>query len=417
MSPSTEGAGQRLRLNMSDAEPLAWSGKSDKGSYYRLFAGYVIALFGTGIATVALALFAFDLAGEESGAIIGTALSLKMLAYVLAAPVLTVLTERIPRKQLLIGLDLVRAGSLLLLPLVTQVWQIYALVFVFAVASATFGFVYLAIVPYLLGSAEDYTRSLARSRIASELEGPVSPLLAAGLLVVLATVGIFVLAAGAFVLSALLVNAARLPRHLTASSDGVMAKLIRGPRLFISVPVFRAVIALDVAVALASAMVLVNTVVIVQGFLDMDRDALALAFFAFGLGSIIGAMLMPLLLGRIAERRLVLIGTVLLTVGLGLGAMQTKLIGLLILWAVLGLGVAWVLTPVTYLIRRLAAPADLQTLFAAQMSISNGCLLVAYPLAGWLGASLGIPLTFLVLAALAGLAAVAAFRLWPATDS
>jgi hypothetical protein len=79
--------------------------------------------------------------------------------------------------------------------------------------------------------------------------------------------------------------------------------------------------------------------------------------------------------------------------------------------------VAWVLTPVTYLIRRLAAPADLQTLFAAQMSISNGCLLVAYPLAGWLGASLGIPLTFLVLAALAGLAAVAAFRLWPATDS
>jgi MFS family permease len=177
------------------------------------------------------------------------------------------------------------------------------------------------------------------------------------------------------------------------------------------------VIALDVAVALASAMVLVNTVVIVQGFLDMDRDALALAFFAFGLGSIIGAMLMPLLLGRIAERRLVLIGTVLLTVGLGLGAMQTKLIGLLILWAVLGLGVAWVLTPVTYLIRRLAAPADLQTLFAAQMSISNGCLLVAYPLAGWLGASLGIPLTFLVLAALAGLAAVAAFRLWPATDS
>jgi predicted MFS family arabinose efflux permease len=83
---------------------------------------------------------------------------------------------------------------------------------------------------------------------------------------------------------------------------------------------------------------------------------------------------------------------------------------------VLGLGVAWVLTPVTYMIRRLAAPADLQTLFAAQMSISNACLLVAYPLAGWLGASLGIPMTFLVLAVLAGLAAVVAFRLWPAAE-
>jgi len=373
---------------MSDAAPLAWSGKSDKGSYYKLFAGYVIALFGTGIATVALAMFAFDLAGEDSGAIIGTALSLKMFAYVLAAPVLTVLTERIPRKQLLIGLDLVRAGSLLLLPLVTQVWQIYALVFVFAVASATFGFVYLAIVPYLLGSAEDYARSLARSRIATELEGPVSPLMAAGLLMVLATAGIFVLAAGAFVLSAFLVKAAHMPRHLTARTDGVLAKLTRGPRLFVSVPQFRAVIALDVAAALA--------------------------FFAFGMGSIIGAVLMPQLLGRIPERRLVLIGTVLLTAGLGLGVVQTTPVGLLVLWAVLGLGVAWVLTPVTYMIRRLAAPADLQTLFAAQMSISNACLLVAYPLAGWLGASLGIPMTFLVLAVLAGLAAAVAFRLWPA---
>lgn len=411
------GAGQGLSPQMSDAAPLAWSGKSDKGSYYKLFAGYVIALFGTGIATVALAMFAFDLAGEDSGAIIGTALSLKMLAYVLAAPVLTVLTERIPRKQLLIGLDLVRAGSLLLLPLVTQVWQIYALVFVFAVASATFGFVYLAIVPYLLGSAGDYTRSLARSRIATELEGPVSPLMAAGLLVVLSTAGIFMLAAGAFVLSAFLVKAARMPRHLTARTDGVLAKLARGPRLFAAVPHFRAVIALDVAAALASAMVLVNTVVIVQGFLHLDRDALALAFFAFGMGSIIGAVLMPQLLGRIAERRLVLTGTVLLTAGLGLGVVQTTLMGLLVLWAVLGLGVAWVLTPVTYMIRRLAAPADLQTLFAAQMSISNACLLVAYPLAGWLGAGLGIPATFLVMAVLAGLASAVAFRLWPAAGA
>jgi MFS family permease len=400
---------------MAEAEPLGWSGISDKRSYYRLFAAYVLALFATGIATVALALFAFDLAGEDSGAIIGTALSLKMLAYVLAAPILTVLTERLPRKQLLIGLDLIRAASLLLLPFVTQVWQIYALVFVFAAASATFGFVYLAVVPYLLGSASDYTQSLARSRIASELEGPVSPLLAAGLLVMLSAAGIFALSAAAFLISAVLVNAAQMPRHLSARDEGVVAKLLRGPRLFVSVPVFRAVIALDVAVALASAMVMVNTVVLVQGFLHLDRDALALAFFVFGLGSILGALMMPFLLARIAERRLVRVGTVLLVAGLALGALlQSGLWALLMLWAVLGLGVAWVLTPVTYLIRRLAAPADLQTLIAGQMSIANGCLLVAYPLAGWLGAGLGMPVTFLLLAVLAGVASVAAFRLWPA---
>jgi hypothetical protein len=60
---------------------LAWSGVSDKRSYYRLFAAYVLALFATGVATVALALFAFDLSGDDSGGILGTALSIKMLAY------------------------------------------------------------------------------------------------------------------------------------------------------------------------------------------------------------------------------------------------------------------------------------------------------------------------------------------------
>jgi MFS family permease len=123
---------------------------------------------------------------------------------------------------------------------------------------------------------------------------------------------------------------------------------------------------------------------------------------------------MPALLARFAERRLILIGAILLVAGLGLGTVQTRLIGLLALWALLGFGVAWVLTPVTYLIRRLAAPADLQTLFVAQMTIANLCLLIAYPLAGWLGASLGLPATFLVLAVLTALATCLAIRLWPA---
>jgi predicted MFS family arabinose efflux permease len=47
------------------------------------------------------------------------------------------------------------------------------------------------------------------------------------------------------------------------------------------------------------------------------------------------------------------------------------------------------------------------------MTIANLCLLVAYPLAGWLGASLGLRLTFLILAGLTALATLIAARLWP----
>ena len=298
------------------------------------------------------------------------------------------------------------------MPFVTSVWQIYVLVFVFATASATFGFVYLAIVPYLLGSEEDYTRSLARARIASELEGPISPLLAAGLVIVLGATGIFVLAAGAFVASALLVRMARLPRHVGSPPGGLWRKLTRGPRLFVAVPEFRAAIALDVTVALATAMVMVNTVVIVQGMFDLQRDASALAFFVFGAGSIAGALLLPLALSAVGEGRLMLIGAAVVTAGLLAGTVQHSLAGLLGLWALIGLGIAWTITPVTYLIRRKSSRADLQTLFAAQLSIVNACLLVAYPLAGFLGITLGMSATFAILGAMAGTSAFVARCLW-----
>lgn len=395
---------------------IAWSGISDKRSYYRLFAGYVSALIATGVATVVLAMLAFDLAGDDSGAVIGTALSIKMLAYALAAPVVTVLLGQLPRKAVLIVLDLIRAGCLFLLALVSEVWQIYALVFVFALASGTFSFVYLAVVPYLLGTEEDYTRSLARSRIASELEGPLSPLVAAGLLLLLSPKAAFAVVAGAFIASALLVKAAHFPAAANTGigQGGLLSKLTRGPVLFVGVPALRAVVALDLAVALASAMVMVNTVVLVQGVFDLERDASALAFGAFGLGSVLAALALPLLHKRLRDRSIMLAGGVLLVVCLALGLLQSSLTGLLALWFGLGVGVALALTPATFLIRRLARPADLQVLMAAQLSIANGCLLLAYSIAGWLGAELGLGPTFAILAALCAVAVLAFARLWPA---
>ena len=46
-------------------------------TYRRLFAAQVIALLGTGLATVALGLIAFQVAGAEAGAVLGTALAIK----------------------------------------------------------------------------------------------------------------------------------------------------------------------------------------------------------------------------------------------------------------------------------------------------------------------------------------------------
>jgi hypothetical protein len=50
-------------------------------TYRHLFAAQVIALIGTGMMTVALGLLAFKIAGDKAGAVLGTALAIKMIAY------------------------------------------------------------------------------------------------------------------------------------------------------------------------------------------------------------------------------------------------------------------------------------------------------------------------------------------------
>ena len=51
-------------------------------TYRHLFLAQLIALVGTGLATVALGLLAYEIAGGSAGAVLGTALAIKMAAYI-----------------------------------------------------------------------------------------------------------------------------------------------------------------------------------------------------------------------------------------------------------------------------------------------------------------------------------------------
>lgn len=160
-------------------------------TYRHLFLAQVIALLGTGLATVALGLLAFDLAGANAGAVLGTALAIKMLAYIGVAPVASALAERLPRRAVLVALDLVRAAVALVLPFVTQIWEIYVLIFVLQSASAAFTPTFQATIPDVLPEESAYTKALSLSRLAYDLESLVSPMLAALLLTVVSYHSLF----------------------------------------------------------------------------------------------------------------------------------------------------------------------------------------------------------------------------------
>ncbi|OWV45626.1 MFS transporter [Mameliella alba] len=154
-------------------------------TYRHLFLAQVVAPLGTGLATVALGLLAFDLAGASAGMVLGTIFTIKMVAYVGIAPVAEAFADRVNRRALLVGLDVVRAAVALCLPFVTETWQVCALVFVLQSASAVFTPTFQATIPDVLPDEARYTRALSLSRLAYDLENIVSPTLAALLLAVM----------------------------------------------------------------------------------------------------------------------------------------------------------------------------------------------------------------------------------------
>lgn len=383
----------------------------DKRSYYRLFTGYVLATIATGVAVVALALLAYDLEGADAGAVIGTALSIKMLAYVIGAPLAAAFLAGVPRRPLLVGLDLVRAGAILLLPFVAAVWQIYALVFVFTLASAAFTPAYQASVPFLLRDRADYATSLARSRIVGEAEGAISPLLAAALLLVLSTRGVFIAAMAAFLVSALLIAAARLPEP-EAPETGPLGRLVGGFRALLREPALRGLLPLHLAAAAMGAMVMVNTVLFVRGRFALDAEATALALATFGLGAVVGALWVARSLGRLDARRIMLTGGLIVVAVLSAGVLATLYPTLLVLWALGGFGAALAQVPAAELIRRTVAPEDYQTVYAANFAAVTLTAGLGYAAAGWLGTIVSLNAAFAGLASAAGLGVGLAWLVW-----
>lgn len=386
-------------------------------TFRHLFAAQVIALVGTGLATVALGLLAWSLAGADAGLVLGTALAIKMVAYVTLAPVAAALAERLPRRPFLVALDLIRATVVLFLPFVTEVWQIYVLIFLLQAASAGFTPAFQATIPDVLPDEKDYTSALSLLRLAEDLEQVLSPMLAAALLTLVSFPVLFGGTVAGFAGSALLVVSVALPSRTLSEPGRFWASTTKGLRLYLATPRLRGLMVMELAVASAGAMIYVNTVVLVQARFGLGPPQVALAFAAFGAGSMLAAVLMPRLLEAMQDRSAMLTGAGLMVAGVALVPLAPGLAGLMVLWAAIGFGFAFTQIPIGRILNRSAQAEDRPAVFAAQFAMSHAAWLITYPLAGWLGASYGLSQAALGLSALGAAAMVAVIWLWPAADA
>ncbi|MCU1548293.1 MAG: major facilitator superfamily 1 [Arthrobacter sp.] len=393
------------------------------GRYRRLFAAQIVALIGTGLLTVALGLLAYDLAGQNAGAVLGTALTIKMLAYVGLAPVINALVARWPKKRVLIGADLIRAAMALCLPFITDVWQIYVVIFLLQSASATFTPAFQSLIPTILKDERDYTRALSLSRLAYDMEALVSPAIAALLLTLVSYNNLFTGTVAGFLFSAFMISITALPQAGTSAgpqTSSLWHRTTLGARIFRRTPRLRSLLALNLVVAAPTALVLVNTVVYIRDVLHRPDTDLALALACFGLGSMLVAWTAPRALERFGDRAVMLTGAALAPAGLAGAAALTVLgIGgagwwlLLGLWFLLGAANSTILTPSSRLLRDASTEETRPYVFTAQFSLSHACYILTYPLAGWLGAAAGLGWAAAALTIIAMIGAAGAFLSWP----
>jgi len=379
-----------------------------------LFSAQVISLIGSGVTTVGLALFAHQLVGGGSAAVvIGNALMLRILAFLVFSQPAGILADRVNRKRMLILADIVRFGLLALFPFIESVWQVYVMIFLINAATAFFSPTYDATIPEVAGSAH-YVKALSLSRVAVDMEAMLAPMLAGLLVALLGLQWLFWFDAASYLVSAGLVAASSL-RHIPKppkqfSPGVVLHELTYGAKILLREASLRRALIFSFVEAIAGAAAIVATVVYVKEVLALGETAFVVVMAALGVGSTVAALVLGRATGRYESgadsrvalhglrhrwtERALLVGGLVLGVLLLPGVLQPPLWIFALLWFLNGAGQALIAIPSSTLLAEHTHEADRGRAYAAYFALTHAFWLITYPAIGYGTSSLGAPLTF-----------------------
>src|SRR5215210_2878391 len=385
-------------------------------SFTLLFSAQIISLAGSGATTVGLGLLAHQLIGGASAAaVIGNALMLRILAFLLFSQPAGMLADRFDRKRILIGADIVRFVLMALFPFIDAVWQIYALIFLINAVTAFFTPTYESTIPDVVGS-RDYVKALSLSRVAVDVEAVAAPTVAGALVALLGLKWVFWFDAATYLVSALLVGFATVARAKKSAPPFALRDLAGdltfGIRLILKQQPLRRAVTLSFAEATAGAAAIVATVVYVQDVLRFGDTAFTLVMAALGLGSTVAALTLGAATGRYeavahdrkelhgrrhrwAEIALVSGGTLLSAILLP-GALQPPIFVFALLWFLNGAGQALIAIPSSMLLAEHTAENERGRAYAAHFALTHAFWLISYPAVGYGTSTFGAPITFTV---------------------
>ena len=383
-------------------------------AFRTLFTAQIIALIGTGLTTIGLALLAFELAGNEASIVLGIALAIKMMAYVFISPAITGLIQHNHQKQWLILFDLLRAIFVMLLFFVSSIWQIYVLIFFLQAFSAGFTPIYQSVISDILKEDRLFIKGASLSRVAYNLENILSPTFAILLLTFINYSSFFITNTICFFLSAGLILITSFPQVNAKKMDisPLWQKAISGIVLFLKNRNLLAILSLNMGIAVSGAMILVNSVTIIQGFFGLSENKLAIAMLCYGIGAMLSAIVIFIKSGDSNYKQIMLMGAFLTSLISLSSIFIQSYEALLLSWSCFGFLSSFILVPIGQILREETNVNDRTAIFGAQFSLSHACWLISYPLIGYLLVFGGLKISFFIIAIIVFITTSAAWYLW-----
>ena len=361
--------------------------------FARLYLAQATSLLGDALTWVGLALLAFDLASENSAIVLSVALTFRIAAFVLLSPLAGALADRFDRKLILVITHLARMMIVSLLPFVTEVWQIYGLIFALNIFNAFFTPTYQATIPLVTGE-EDYPSAIALSSATYQLLGVLGPGIAGSVAALIGVRQVFFLDSLSFLIAAILIFTlpgqlrVQTPQNSPIAKGTMWQDIKNGTTSLFADTAIRYALFLQLVASILGAQILVNTVGYVQGRLKLGSLEYGWVMAAFGIGATLAAVAVGILNRRFARTSLSLFGAILLILAL-LPASYAALAPLMLLWVLAGAGQTCVNLPTQTLIADRISQDAQGRVYGAHFAWSHLWWGISYPLAGWLGSHAG----------------------------
>ena len=385
--------------------------------YRFLVASMGVSLFASGMWIVALVWQVIELGGGPSElSLVATASSLGLLLSVLIGGVAA---DRLPRRALLIVVELVRIGTALAVGLLAvtgmlHLWHLAVVAFLIGAAEAFFFPAYTALLPTLLPPDELLAANGVEGMLRPVAQQALGPALA-GVVVGAAAPSVAILVAGGLYTVALLALVAMrtLPVPAAAEGSSVLGELREGfGYLFRTGWLFA-----TLAFASLYVLVLIGVFEVLLPFAVRDQTGSGAGGFAFVLGAFgVGGAIGSLVVSSLRMPRRYLTTMILLW---GAGAAPMALIGMTDRLWVMGLaafvvgftGSAAMVIWGTLLQRRVP-PHLLGRVSSLDFFVSLALMPVSMAVAGPVGEWIGIPTTFVLAGTVPVFLAAAAILAW-----